>query len=129
MVFFQPQPQLTGIPIIALFADGLEVHLVKLGLDGHFLVARRAGKMINAPSLVEGGEDVALDDLVAHVAEISEELVIVRFAVRQALALVVTVAQERLLALGANKVLHVPVFAYSIGCMRSQEIKYVYWLN
>ena len=35
-----------------------------------------------------------------------------RLAVGQALALVVTVAQEGLLALGAHKVLHVPVLAW-----------------
>ena len=52
-----------------------------------------------------------LTDLVAHVAEVAEELVVVRLAVGQPLPLVVLVPKERLLALGADEVLHVPVLA------------------
>ena len=65
--------------------------------------------MVDAPGLVQRGEHVALDDLVAHVAEVSEQLVVVGLAVGEPLALVVLVAEERLLALGAHEVLHVPV--------------------
>ena len=50
-------------------------------------------------------------DLVADVAEVAEELVVVCLAVGQALALVVAVAEERLLALGAHEVFHAPVLA------------------
>jgi hypothetical protein len=100
------------VPVIALLADWLEVDLVELCFYGHLLVARGAGKVVDAPGLVERGEHVALDDLVAHVAEVAKQLVVVRLAVGQALALVVTVTEERLLALGAHKVLHVPMLAY-----------------
>ena len=44
-------------------------------------------------------------------AEVSKELVVVGLAVSQSLALVVPIAQERLLTLGTHKVLHMPVLA------------------
>ena len=94
--------------VVALLAYRLEVDLVELGLDRHLLVARRAGKVVDAPGLVESGEDVPLDDLVADVAEVAEELVVVGLAVGQSGLLEVAAAQEGLLALGAGKVLHVP---------------------
>lgn len=65
----------------------------------------------NSPGFVEGSEDISLDDLVADIAEVSKELVVVGLAVGQALPLVVPVAQERLLALGTHKVLNMPVLA------------------
>ena len=53
-------------------------------------------------------------DLVAYVAEVPEELVVVRLAVGEPLPLVVLVPQERLLALGAHEVVHAPMFACGI---------------
>ena len=64
------------------------------------------------PGFVESREDVTLDDLVADVAKVAEQLVVVGLAVGQALALVVAVAQEGFLALGADEVLDVPVLAW-----------------
>ena len=64
--------------------------------------------------VVEGFNcDPRLDttDLVADVAEVAEELVVVCLTVGQPLALVVPVAKERLLTLGAHEVLHTPVLA------------------
>ncbi len=83
MVLLQAETELSGILLIALLADGLEVHLVELRLDCHLLVAGGAGKVVDAPGLVESREDVALDDLIAHVAEIPEELMIVDLTVGQ----------------------------------------------
>jgi hypothetical protein len=37
------------LPVITLLADGLEVDLVELGLDGHLLVAGRAREVVDAP--------------------------------------------------------------------------------
>ena len=99
VVLFEPQPQIPRVSVVALFADGFQVDLVELGLDGHLLVAGRAGKVVDAPGLVEGGEDVALDHLVAHVAKVTKQLVVVGLAVCQTLSLVVAVTQEWLLAL------------------------------
>lgn len=67
--------------------------------------------MINAPSLVQGGEHIASDHLITNEAQISEQLMIMRLAVRQSLLLVVTMAQEGLFTLGANEVLDMPMFA------------------
>ena len=72
----------------------------------------------NSPRLVERPDDVTLDDLVAHVTQIPEQLVVVGLAVGQALALKVAVAQEWLLALGAHKVLHAPVLAWKLSFAR-----------
>lgn len=66
---------------------------------------------MDAPGLVEGSKHISCNDIVADVAEIPKELVIVSLAVSQALLFVVSVTQERLLALGTNKVLHMPVLA------------------
>ena len=63
------------------------------------------------PSLVKSREDVTLDDLVAHVAEVAKELVVVSLAVGKALPFVVTIAEERLLTFGTNEMLNVPMFA------------------
>jgi len=111
MIFLQPEPKFPGISVVTLLTDRLQVHLVELALYRHLLVAGGAGEVVDAPGLVEGGEDVALYDLVAHVAQVAEELVVVGLAVRQAFPLVVSVTQERFLALGADKVLDTPVLA------------------
>ena len=63
------------------------------------------------PSLVKSREDVTLDDLVAHVAEVAKELVVVSLTVGKALPFVVTIAEERLLTFGTNEMLNVPMFA------------------
>jgi len=113
VVLFEPQPEIPRVSVVALFADGFQVDLVELGLDGHLLVAGRAGKVVDAPGLIEGGEDVALDHLVAHVAKVTEQLVVVGLAVGQTLSLVVAVTQEWLLALCTYEVFNVPVFSKS----------------
>lgn len=113
MILLQPEPQFAGIFVVALLAHRLQVHLVELGLHRHLLIARRTGEVIHAPGLVQGGEDVPLNDLIADVTEIAEELMIVHFAVSQSFSLVVSVAQEGLFAFGAHEVLHVPVLAQS----------------
>lgn len=67
--------------------------------------------MIHAPRFVQRREHVARDHLVAHEAQVAEQLMVVRLAVRQPLLLVVAMAQEGLLALGTHEVLDVPVFS------------------
>ena len=52
-----------------------------------------------------------MDDLVAHVAEVAKELVVVSLTVGKALPFVVTIAEERLLTFGTNEMLNVPMFA------------------
>lgn len=59
----------------------------------------------------EGQITITADDLIADEAQVAEQLMVVRFAVGEAAFLVVPMAQERLLALGANEVLDVPVLA------------------
>lgn len=58
--------------------------------------------MVDAPGLVERRVDIAGDQLVADVTLAAEQLKVVRFAVGQALLLVVAAAQERLFAFRAN---------------------------
>ncbi len=83
MVLLEAETELTWVLLVALLADGLKVHLVELGPHRHLLVAGGARKVVDAPGLVEGSEYVALDHLVAHVAEIPEHLMEVRLAVGQ----------------------------------------------
>jgi len=111
MIFFESQSEFPGISVVTFLADGLQINFVELALDGHLLVAGGAGEVVDAPGLVEGGEDVALYDLVADIAEITKQLVVVSLAVRQTFPLVVSVPQERFLALGADEVLDTPVLA------------------
>lgn len=54
---------------------------------------------------------IASDDLIANETQISKELMIMRLTIGQASLLVVPMAQEGLLTLGAHKVLHMPVLA------------------
>ena len=51
------------MPVVALFANWFEVNLVELCLDRHLLVAGGAGEVVHAPGLVQGRENVSLDDL------------------------------------------------------------------
>ena len=62
--------------------------------------------MIDAPGLVEGGKNIALNNLIAYVAKVSKELVVVGFTVGKAFPLVVAVSHERLLALQIKFVHH-----------------------
>lgn len=54
---------------------------------------------------------ISRNDLVADETEISKQLVIMSLAVSEALLLVMTMTQERLLAFGAYEMLHVPMLA------------------
>jgi len=111
MVFLQPQSQVARVPVVALFANWFEVDLVELCLDCHLLVAGGAGEVVHAPRLVQGREHVSLDDVVANMAEVSEQLVVVCLAISQSFPLVVAISQERLLAFGADEVFHAPMLA------------------
>jgi len=111
MIFLESQTEFPGISVVTFLTDRLQVHLVELALHRHLLVAGGAGEVVDAPGLVEGREDVALDDLVADVAQVAEQLVVVSLTVGQTFPLVVPVTKERFLTLGADEVLHAPVLA------------------
>jgi hypothetical protein len=53
----QPAPQLGRKLVVALLAHRLQVALVELGLLVHLLVADGTGEVVDAPSLVQGGEN------------------------------------------------------------------------
>lgn len=63
------------------------------------------------PGLVQCGENIASDDLIAHETQITKQLMVVRLTVGHTALLVVPVAKERLFTLGTHKVLYVPVLA------------------
>lgn len=77
----------------------------------HLSVAHRTGKVMDTPRLIQGREHVARNHLVAHKAQVAEQLMVVRLTIGQPAFLVVTMAQERFLALGAHEMLDVPVLA------------------
>jgi len=113
VILFEAESHIPGVAVIALLADRLEVDLVELCLDCHLLVARGASKVVDAPSLIEGGEYVSLDNLVAHLAQVPKQLVVVSLAVGKAFPLVVPITEEWLLALGADKVFNMPMLPKS----------------
>jgi len=113
VVLLEAESHLPGVAVVALLAHWLEVHLIELGLDGHLLVTRRTGEVVDTPSLIEGGEYISLDYLVADLAEVPKQLVVVGLTVGEAFPLVVPISQERLLTLCADKVFHMPMFSKS----------------
>ena len=88
MIFLESQTEFPGISVVTFLTDRLQVHLVELALDRHLLVAGGAGEVVDAPGLVEGREDVALYDLVADVAQVAKQLVVVSLTVGEALVLI-----------------------------------------
>lgn len=54
---------------------------------------------------------IPANDLIAHEAQISEQLMIMCFAIGETAFLVVTMAQKWFFAFGAHKVLNMPMFA------------------
>ena len=113
MIFLESQTEFPGISVVTFLTDRLQVNLVELALHRHLLVTGGAGEVVDTPGLVEGREDVALYDLVADVAQVAKQLVVVSLTVGQTFPLVVPVTQERFLTLGADKVLDTPVLAQS----------------
>jgi len=69
---------------------------------------------MSAPGLVEGTEHISVDDVIAHKADVAKQLMVVDLTVRQALLLIMTSAQERLLTLGTHKVLNMPGFPQGV---------------
>jgi len=65
--------------------------------------------MIDAPCLVEGGKNIALNNLIAYVAKVSKELVVVGFTIGKPLPLVVAISQEGFLTFCTDKMLHMPM--------------------
>jgi len=66
--------------------------------------------MIDTPCLVESCENIALNNLIANIAKVSKQLVVVGFAVGKALSFIVTISQKRLFTLGTNEMLDMPMF-------------------
>lgn len=111
----QPLLQLSGELVVAVLAHRLLVKLEKLGLLAHLAVTDGAGKMVNAPGLVEGAEHITIDDVVADKANVAKQLMVMNLAVSQSFLLVVTRSQERLLTLGTDKMLYMPSLAQSMN--------------
>ena len=63
MIFLESESEFPRVPVVTLLADGLQINFVELALDGHLLVAGGAGEVVHAPGLVQGRENVSLDDL------------------------------------------------------------------
>ena len=63
MIFLESQTEFPGISVVTFLTDRLQVHLVELALHRHLLVAGGAGEVVHAPGLVQGRENVSLDDL------------------------------------------------------------------
>lgn len=108
----EASPQLAGELVVALLTDRLLVVLVKLRLLIQDVIANGAGEVMDAPGLVECRKHIPAGDLIAHEAQVPKQLMVVRLTVSQTSLFVVPMPQEGLLTLGADKVLHVPVFTH-----------------
>lgn len=113
VIFLQSQPELSWVSVITLLADRFQVNLIKFGLDSHLLVTRAAGEVVNTPSLVQGSKHVRLDNLVADIAEVPKQLMVMGLTVSKTLPFIMPVSKERLLTLGTNEMFHMPVFTKS----------------
>jgi len=110
MGFAQTPTELPGKLVVTFLANRLQIDLIKLGLLIHLLVTNGASKVVHTPSFVESGEYVALNDLVAHKTQVAEQLVVMSLTIGKAFLLVMAMSQKRLLTLGADKVLNMPMF-------------------
>lgn len=63
------------------------------------------------PGLIQSHYNITIYNCITNEAQVSKQFMVVHFTVGQALSLVVSVTHERLLTLGTDKVLHMPVFA------------------
>lgn len=66
--------------------------------------------MIDTPCLVESCKNVTLNNLIANIAKVSKQLMVVGFAVGKAFSLIVTISKKRLLTLCTHKMLDMPMF-------------------
>jgi len=117
MILLQSQPKLSGVSVIALFANRLQINLIELGLEAHLLVAGGAREVVDTPCLVQRREHVTLDHLVACVAKVTKELVVVSLTIGQTLPFIMPVSKEGFLTLCTDKVFNVPMFPE--GCHHS----------
>jgi len=113
VILLESESHIPWVAVIALLAHWLEVDLVELCLHCHLLVARGTSKVVDTPGLIEGGENVGLDNLVAHLAEVPKQLVVVSLTVGEAFPLVVPITEEWFLALCADKVFNMPMLPKS----------------
>lgn len=107
----QPASQLSGELLIAALAGWTLVILIELAANAQLAVAHGARKVMHAPGLVQRSEHITSNDLVANIAEVAKQLMVMYFTVRQSLLLVMTVPMERFLTLGAHEMLHMPMLS------------------
>lgn len=112
MLLCKPFSNFTWKLFVTFLTTWLRINIIKLGLVcNQFGIAKGASKMLDAPILIQCPYNVALDHLIANEALVSKELIVMLLAISQTLALVMSFAEERALAPGANKVIHVKVLA------------------
>jgi len=67
--------------------------------------------MIDAPGLVEGRKNVALNNLIANIAKVPKQLMVMGLTVSKALSFIVAVTQKRFLTLCTHKMLYMPMLS------------------
>lgn len=112
--FLESLLQLQRKLLITFFTNGLHVKLNKFVLESEFGVAGGAGEAADAPGLVQSRHHISLDHTVAVIAHIPKELVVVGLTVSQSFTFIMAMTKERLLTLGAHKMLDVPLLAHGV---------------
>lgn len=109
----QAAAQLGGQALVAAAAGGPLVVLVELGASAQRRVAHGAREVVHAPRLVQRREHISSDDLVAYIAKVAKQLMVMLFTISQAFLLVMPMTMKWLLALGTYEMLNMPVFSKS----------------
>lgn len=74
--------QFNGQLFVALLTARLQVDIIEFGLVRHGHITEGTGKVVRTPSFVQRCYGVAHDDLVAHKASVTKQLVVVSLTIR-----------------------------------------------
>lgn len=74
-------------------------------------ITHGAGKVVYTPCFVQCRENITSNDLVAHIAQVSKQLMVMLLAVGKALLLVMAMTMEWLLTFGTYEVLNMPMLS------------------
>lgn len=101
----QAAAQFLREPLVAAAAGRTFVVFVELALGAKGCVAHRAREVVYAPRFVQRRENIASNNLVAHITQIAKELMIMLLAVSKSLLLIMTMPMERFFTFCTDKVL------------------------
>lgn len=97
--------------LVTASASRAFVIFVEFTSGTQWCIANGAGKMMYTPCFVQCRENITSNDLVAHIAQISKQLMVMLLAVGKSLLLVMAMTMEWLLTFGTYEVLNMPMLS------------------